>query len=1344
MSAGRAILSFIFSRTMLGLIGITLFGLALWFGGPYLAFGDARPLQSTGSRVLVLLLMLSFLLFWLLHWPVSIVGVTALSLLLWHGGPLLRIGDTAPLFSETARTVTISVLVFFFVVYLLYRLWLALRANEALLQKILHPGKKSGEASPAEEQLVEVRDVMRRALTQLRGLVGHVGQAGAWKGLFLHSRFIYELPWYMVFGAPGTGKTTAILNSGLKFPLGEQSGNISLAGISGTRNCLWWFTSEAVLIDTAGRYATHESNADIDSAEWKGFLGLLRKHRPRAPINGAILAINVEDLVGRGSDERRQLAAQLRQRLAELQGELRVVFPVYVLVTKMDLLKGFQPYFHNLNTEGRQQVLGFTLPNLKDGRAASGQGQQGGEHALRTLCEGEMRLLRERLEQGLDLRLREEYDTTKRRQLYCLPGEFEGLCQPLLHLLDDIFMDDLAARQGNNAGQTPLLRGVYFTSAVQQESNLQAEPNTFLQRVGHLARLGTHWGQGLWGRDAGNMPAASRPLIDSRSYFLQHVLRKVIFPESFLVRRNRRWEARFMLARTLCHVLLVLGALGLAATLITSERNNAALLTDMNQRTATLDESMRRLRTGEVGTAGGASLAQNLVPRILHEACALTEYSDLDLTSPPLAYGAGLFAAGPAHAEASKLCLSLRRQLLLPPLTKQLEDHVRQSVDALRATARAESQGTAQEEYSRQLFEALHLYAALHERARFDPVFILRAVHADMAVNGNNFFNHDSSLQDHLWTLLNDPQFRHGGKGDAELVAEARAALQGMSKPQRLYILARHQMMENTAELPSGVQDFLPAQATGDLSTLYRADNVSLATPIPALFTYAGYHQLFDPELPRFLAKATALDAWLMGEGGGTPTDRSHRPDRPDSAEQAEKPSRTTDAEQKRLLRAVRKLYFEEYHQQWYALVSNVRLNLGSTPDRALQLLGELSSPASVLDKLARAVVLETSLSARDPLPSGKDLAGVPGMSGLASQADKAGKALKAASAFNPADLDLITQVDKPFESLRAVVTGSPRTENTRAMPPSPVLKDIHALLTEYTLHMQQAFDSEQSRTLPKSSDIAERLRAKARQLPAFYSTALEGLAEQGSKQAGEARGRAMNKIMDAEVSEPCRKLLRGYPFVKQARDADPAEFARVFGPGGVLDKYFTEHLADMVDTSVSPWQYTKPAAGAPSLLPFEQAARLREALFGAGSGGDSGGAGAPKAGAFALEYHVQITELDPRIERFTLTVNDKQWQYSHGPSEVIPLIWSGASPKAAVEFSFRPRLGIRPVRISGPWALLRLMEMGVITQSDTPGQQWVEFDLDGYRLAMEVQTTEFMPLNSSIFESFQCPQAMP
>ena len=134
-------------------------------------------------------------------------------------------------------------------------------------------GVTASVATEATEEAQALRDRLTTALDLLKKTLRSRG-------------YLYEQPWYAIIGPPGAGKTTALLNAGLRFPLAEQMGQGAVAGVGGTRLCDWWFTEDAVLIDTAGRYTTQDSNAAVDRAGWDAFLDLLKQTRPRQPLNG--------------------------------------------------------------------------------------------------------------------------------------------------------------------------------------------------------------------------------------------------------------------------------------------------------------------------------------------------------------------------------------------------------------------------------------------------------------------------------------------------------------------------------------------------------------------------------------------------------------------------------------------------------------------------------------------------------------------------------------------------------------------------------------------------------------------------------------------------------------------------------------------------------------------------------------------------------------------------------------------------------------------------------------------------------------------------------------------------
>jgi hypothetical protein len=272
---------------------------------------------------------------------------------------------------------------------------------------------------------------------------------------------LYTLPWVLVLGELGAGKSSMLRTSGLDLP--AEYAHIVRGGP--TRDCDWWLTNQAIVLDTSGRYL--EADSEDLSREWRKLLALLRRSRPKVPLDHLVLTIPVTTLFGRTPDEQTMNAHTLRRRINELTDILGVDVPIYVVITKCDLIEGFVETVNMLPPERLREALGWT--NDRRTFPDAGELVEAGLDPVKTQFE---RLLPE-----LVLR---ETDPRRRRKLFLFPQEFEDAYRSLAHLLRQAFAPSAY-------GDVPFLRGVYFTSAQREGSTLSLQ----LQRLGH------DWARGM-------------------------------------------------------------------------------------------------------------------------------------------------------------------------------------------------------------------------------------------------------------------------------------------------------------------------------------------------------------------------------------------------------------------------------------------------------------------------------------------------------------------------------------------------------------------------------------------------------------------------------------------------------------------------------------------------------------------------------------------------------------------------------------------------------------------------------------------------------------------------------
>jgi len=642
------------------------------------------------------------------RWLLGGLGLMAFALVVWFTGDLVVLGDWRPFEAEAGRAVLIALAAAAWAGWEWRRARRAQLENARLLD-VLASGGEADSAARAAREIAVLRQRFEEAAAVLK--------KARFKGPDGESRYVHELPWYVFIGAPGSGKTTALVNSGLKFPLQAAGSGQALAGVGGTRNCDWWFTEDAVLLDTAGRYTTQESDLDADAAAWLGFLELIKRFRPDRPLNGALVTLSVSDLMLWNEEQRKRYAWHVRARVAELYDRLGVCFPIYLLVTKADLLAGFMETFGELDATARARVWGETFAYSTDGFVLGSPGQRFAE---------DFRDLEGHLSDEVLARLQEESDLQRRAAAYRFPQEFRGLGPLIERFLDDAFI-------GVPGAPEPMLRGVYFTSGTQEGSPIDRVLGA-LSRSFKLERV------------AGPAPAGG-----GKSFFLTRLLREVIFSESGLAGRDKNLERQQQRLRVLAYGSIAALGVALAALWTSGYVVNREFIASAQGETAVAKQELEKLGPPSAGDEGQLVRALNAL-RVLPGG-----YRDQQNGESPLP-GFGLSQAGKIGAQAVRAYRNALRDALFPRIALTLENELK---EALRTPHRE------------RLARALEAYLNLYDSARINP----RTVGA-VALRVWRLSDADSAaFLAHLRTGLEGgvPEMRH--PQDEAIIREARQKL---------------------------------------------------------------------------------------------------------------------------------------------------------------------------------------------------------------------------------------------------------------------------------------------------------------------------------------------------------------------------------------------------------------------------------------------------------------------------------------------------------------------------------------------------------------------------------------
>lgn len=742
-----------------------------------------------------------------------LLALLVLGILIWWVGPLIKIGEFVPLASEKVRWIVIGVIV---LIVLGRGLWRRLRTrkasrqlNDTLMQA--PAARPAAEPQSAEQKVLDTRFTEAVAtLKQMR--LSAAGKKPGWRDWLSLSggNYLYDLPWYVFIGAPGAGKTTALVNSGLSFPLAEKFGPGAIRGVGGTRNCDWWFTDDAVLIDTAGRYTTQDSHQSEDKGAWDAFLALLKKVRPRRPLNGVFLSISVGDLLTQGPEARATLAASIRARLQELDDKLATKLPVYVMVTKSDLLYGFSDYFDDLGKEQRAQVFGFTLPVEEGAKVA----QEGVGAAFNR----EFALLHQRLNDGLIARMQRETDGARRAAIFGFPAQFGSVGPLVADVLEQVFT-------GSRFAQTPWVRGVYFTSGTQEGSPID-------RVMGSMARS--------FGLERAMLPPQRS---SGRSYFLTNLLREVVFPEQRLAGADVKLERRRHSIRLAAVAAMLLVTCALLAAWGWSGWRNMEYLKSVEARVAPAKETLAALTRRTTNLVDVAPILAGL-----RNIWRTPQNGEGDA---PLAMTLGLYQGDKLDAAAMLAHQRALNEAFLPQVAKRIEDQLR----------------TAQKDNLEYTYEALKTYLMLNQPERFDADALKAWITLDWSRTLDRGIPEDKRqlLEEQLDLLIAQGPPRVPLKMDENLVRSVRALLASYPLEQRVFSRLKRQ------NLGKDIPAFTVANAAGPSGPLVfeRISGKPLNEGIAGVFTYDGYHKRFQREVVVVTALLAQEDPWVLGQDKG-------------------------------------------------------------------------------------------------------------------------------------------------------------------------------------------------------------------------------------------------------------------------------------------------------------------------------------------------------------------------------------------------------------------------------------------------------------------------------------------
>jgi len=1088
----------------------------------------------------------------------------------------------------------------------------AAKSMDSMLQQ--DSERAVAKATPAKKTEVEaVRKRFNEAIGTLRtSKLGEVSGRAA----------LYELPWYVVIGNPAAGKSSAVINSGLHFPFAEK-GETVVQGIGGTRNCDWFFTTEGILLDTAGRYAVHEE----DRGEWLGFLHLLKRNRPKAPINGILIVASVPELTRNRPEFVINLAKQIRERVQEITSQLEVFAPVYVMFTKVDLIAGFVEFFEDSDSTERGRVWGATLPYDAEGKADP---VAAFDDHFDKIFDGlkEMSIERMALYRGEQLG----------PGVLTFPVEFAGIRPTLRAFLATLFEE-------NPFQFKPIFRGFYFTSALQEGQAEGVTSERIAERFG-LKQL-----------------VQPRPTMHSAGgYFLRDLFSRVVFADRNLVRQySSRGKRRLRLAAFAGSVV----ALGLFLGILTwSFIGNQRLVENVQ---ADLDKAIK-LQEGRIDLASRIEALEILQDRL--------EQMERYREDAPLALSMGLFQGDRIEAKLRAEYFAGINQIMLKPVAESLEGFLSETnrraaelkpmagpampgavVADAKPEARDEAATTQYKEASpvnvQDAYNALKTYLMLADHEHTEPGHLtdqLTRFWRGWLESNRGVMPREQMIRsaERLMSFT----VNHAGDADFPTIdtklvmadqarENLRRVVRGMAARDRVY-----------AEVRARASTRFPAMTVARIVGEEGKDLLSGSYAIPGTFTRDAWEQYIEPAFKEAANKELQTTDWVLKTSARDDLSLEGSPEQ--------------------IQKALAQMYKTEYVQEWQKFLVGIAVNEFKGFDDAVSRMNLLGDPArSPLARIMQTTYRETSWDNPSLLnqglqdaqrgviawfrrvilrqapagvevtidasgrrtevpmgPIGREFSGIAGLMVARGSSD---------ASLYKGYLDALSKVRTRFNQMK------------NAGDPGPASRQL----------MQQTLEGSGSELADALKYVDEQMlngmsdASKAAVRPLLVRPLMMAYAVTVKPTEAE-----LNKIWNAQVFEPFQRILsEKYPFAPHAGvEASAAETGQIFGPEGAIAKFVQTTMGPLVVRRGDSLTARTWAEMGIQLQPefADQFPRYVAPLAGgAATGGGGGGGGAEGQTVFQIK-----PRLVSGLSEYTIEIDGQVLRYRMGAQEWTNFVW--------------------------------------------------------------------------------------